>query len=92
MTSRKLIVAGLFALLTTPALTYAASSGLSTHEIEQGQTQLLSQRAARVDETRARSRAENSRKVADQTDEQHRKAMETGTVRMTVGSMLGAKK
>lgn len=93
MMLRKLTFAGLMVALAAPAFTYAASSGLTIYDIEQGQTQLLSSRARPPEKVR-QAKATSAREKATISDEQarHLEAMETGAIRMTTGSMEGAPK
>lgn len=91
MTLRKSILAGLVAALAMPAVTHAASSGLTAVDIERGQVYLLSHRQATSGKQVAEQAQRTPAKTARADDVQHKAAMDTG-VRMTKGSMECADK
>ncbi len=92
MTFRPQILAGLIAALAVPAATYASSSGLTAYDIEHGQTALLSGHGSFAPSANARQDQAPSPKPAELSKEQvrHQQAMDTGTIRMTTGSMEGS--
>ncbi len=92
MTFRPQMLAGLIATLAVPALTYASSSGLTTYDIEHGQTALLSGRGFFAANANARKEQAPSPNLAEVSNEltRHQQAMDTGTIRMTTGSMEGS--
>ncbi len=94
MTFRTQILAGLIAGLAVPAFTYASSAGLTQYDIEHGQTSLLSSRASAPERPKESKGQGASQLAADPSQEQarHQRAMETGAVRMTTGSMEGTTK
>ncbi len=94
MTYRPQVLAGLVAALAVPAVTFASSSGLTAYDVDHGQTQLLSERGffgrnanARKEQAPSSNPAEVSKGLV-----RHQQAMDTGTIRMTTGSMEGSTK
>lgn len=94
MTFRPRVLAALIAVAATPVVTFASSSGLTQWDIEHGQTALLSERSPFAKPAPDGKEKVPSRKAPGVSEEQarHRKAMDSGTVRMTTGSMEGSTK